>query len=51
MKTQLELARKGVVTPQMQCVARDEQFEVEQISGKVALGEIVIPNNPNRPGQ
>ena len=51
MKTQLELARKGVVTPQMQCVARDEQFEVEQIRLKVALGEIVIPNNPNRPDQ
>ena len=51
MKTQLELAREGVVTPQMQRVARDEQYAEEEIRDKVAAGEIVILNNPNRPGQ
>ncbi|MBU4263275.1 MAG: phosphomethylpyrimidine synthase ThiC [Proteobacteria bacterium] len=51
MKTQLELAREGVVTPQMQRVAQDEQCAEEEIRGKVAAGEIVILNNPNRPGQ
>jgi phosphomethylpyrimidine synthase len=51
MKTQLELAREGVVTPQMQRVAQDEQCAEEEIRGKVALGEIVILNNPNRPDQ
>ena len=51
MKTQLELAREGVVTPQMQQVARDEQCDVEVIRGRVALGEIVILSHPDRPRQ
>jgi phosphomethylpyrimidine synthase len=51
MKTQLELARQGVVTPQMRQVARDEEGDVEQIRAGVAAGEIVILNNPGRPGQ
>ncbi|MBU0966231.1 MAG: phosphomethylpyrimidine synthase ThiC [Proteobacteria bacterium] len=51
MKTQIELAREGIVTPQMKQVARDEQGAEEEIRARVALGEIVIPNNPNRPGQ
>jgi len=51
MKTQLELAREGLITPQMQQVASDENIQVEEILGKVALGEIVIPCHPNRPNQ
>ncbi|RLC29573.1 MAG: thiamine biosynthesis protein ThiC, partial [Deltaproteobacteria bacterium] len=45
MKTQLELARNGVITPQMEQVARDEQVNAEIIRDYVAKGEIVIPNN------
>ncbi len=51
MKTQLELAREGVITPQMQQVATDENIDVEQICQLVGLGEIVIPVHPHRPGQ
>jgi phosphomethylpyrimidine synthase len=51
MKSQIELAREGVITPQVEKVAADEHFFPEIIREKVALGEIVIPNNPNRPHQ
>ena len=51
MKTQLEFARQGVVTPQMETVARDENRDPEQIRELVGRGEIVIPVNPNRPEQ
>ncbi|MEN8142803.1 MAG: phosphomethylpyrimidine synthase ThiC, partial [Thermodesulfobacteriota bacterium] len=51
MKTQLELARDGVISEQMRKVAEDENYEPELIRERVGAGEIVIPNNPNRPGQ
>ncbi len=51
MKTQLELAREGVITKVMQQVAENEVFSPESIRDKVAMGEVVIPNNPNRPLQ
>lgn len=51
MKTQLELAREGVITSQMEQVARDEGKDAELIRELVALGEIVIPVNHNRPSQ
>ncbi|MCX5863808.1 MAG: phosphomethylpyrimidine synthase ThiC [Deltaproteobacteria bacterium] len=51
MKTQLELARDGIITEPMQQVAANEGFSGEAIRGLVAKGEIVIPCNPNRPGQ
>ena len=48
MKTQIALAREGVVTEAMRTVAQDEGFDPEIIRERVALGEIVIPCNPNR---
>lgn len=51
MKTQLELAREGVITEQMKAVAADEGLNPEYIREYVAKGEIVIPNNPNRKNQ
>jgi phosphomethylpyrimidine synthase len=51
MKTQLELAKEGTVTAQMAEVARDEGFSAEEIRCGVAAGHIVIPCNPQRPGQ
>ncbi len=51
MKTQIELAREGVITPQMEKVAVDEDYSTGVIRQRVAMGEIVIPNNPNRPDQ
>ncbi len=47
MKTQLELAREGITTKEMQQVADSEGFAAESIRQKVGLGEIVIPCNPN----
>ena len=51
MKTQLELARDGIITPQMKQVALDETMNAEIIRDYVAKGEIVIANNPRRPLQ
>jgi phosphomethylpyrimidine synthase len=51
MKTQLELARDGMITEPMQQVATNEDFSGETIRALVAKGEIVIPMNPNRPAQ
>lgn len=51
MKTQIELARMGVTTPQMLKVAEMENLQPDFIRSYVAKGEIVIPNNPNRPHQ
>lgn len=50
-KTQLELARDGIVTPLMAQVAQDEEKDPRVIRELVGRGEIVIPNNPNRTGQ
>ena len=51
MKTQLELAREGVMTEQMKGVATAEGLPPELIRARVAAGEIVIASHPNRPNQ
>ncbi len=51
MKTQLELAKDGVVTEVMEEVARVEGFLPEEIRLGVAAGHIVIPCNTKRPNQ
>lgn len=51
MSTQLELARAGQLTPQMIEAGVAEELAPECIRAGVAAGHIVIPNNPNRPGQ
>jgi phosphomethylpyrimidine synthase len=43
--TQLEMARKGDISPQMETVARVEGMEVEIIRQRVADGKVVIPAN------
>jgi phosphomethylpyrimidine synthase len=45
--TQLELARKGIITAQMQVVATQEQVEPEFVRQGIADGNIVIPANVN----
>ncbi len=45
--TQLELAQKGIISSQMQAVARQEQVEPEFIRRGIAEGNIVIPANIN----
>jgi len=43
--TQLEAARKGVVTPEMEEVARQEGYTPQEILEGVAQGLIIIPKN------
>jgi phosphomethylpyrimidine synthase len=43
--TQIEAARKGLVTEQMNEVAEDEGLRPEEIRALVATGEVVIPRN------
>ena len=45
--TQLELARKGVVSPQAKHIAEQEGVEVDFILQGLIEGTIVIPANPN----
>ena len=52
MPTQIESARQGIVTPQMQIVAANEQLEAEYIRRMTAEGKIVIPwNNVRKPSR
>ncbi|MCX6345775.1 MAG: phosphomethylpyrimidine synthase ThiC [Armatimonadetes bacterium] len=46
--TQLEAARKGQITPEMEIVARDEQMDVSLLMSRIADGTIVIPKNAKR---
>ncbi len=43
--TQLEAARAGTITPEMQCVARREDLDAELVRSEVARGRMVIPAN------
>ena len=45
MATQIELARQGIISEQMQTVAVNEQHSPEYIRQMVAAGKIVIPWN------
>ena len=43
--TQLESARAGAITPEMEYVAQRESFAAETICAEVASGRMVIPAN------
>lgn len=45
--TQIEYAKKGGITPQMELVAEKEHCDVEFIRERVANGSVVIPANVN----
>ncbi len=45
--TQLELARKGTISPQMLLIAQQERIDAETVRQEVANGYIVIPANIN----
>src|SRR5450432_534037 len=45
--TQLESARKGIITPEMQFVAQREDLDAELVRSEVARGRMVIPANVN----
>ena len=46
-KTQMEAAKKGIVTPEMETVAKKENFDVNVIMERVAKGTVAIPANIN----
>ena len=46
-KTQMEAAKKGIITPEMEIVAKKEYMEPEKLCKLVAKGEIAIPCNIN----
>jgi len=48
--TQLELARRGVITQAMHQVAETEKIDPEALRANVADGTVVIPLNKNRTG-
>jgi phosphomethylpyrimidine synthase len=43
--TQLELARRGITSPEMVCVAQKEGLEPETVRSEVARGRMIIPAN------
>jgi phosphomethylpyrimidine synthase len=49
-KTQMEAARSGMITPQMQVVAAKEKIDPEELRRLVAAGQAVVPANRNHAG-
>ncbi len=46
-QTQMEAAKKGIITPEMELVAEKEYLEAEKIRSLVAEGTVAIPCNVN----
>lgn len=46
-RTQMEAAKRGIITPEMRAVAEKEYTDPEKICALVALGQIAIPANVN----
>ena len=47
IRTQLHYARRGIITEEMQYVARREKLAPELVRGEVARGRMIIPANIN----
>ncbi len=45
--TQMDAAKRGIVTPQMEQVAQKEQMDVQKLREFVASGRVAIPANKN----
>lgn len=45
--TQMDAARQGIITPEMEKVAKKENFSPEELCGLVAEGTAIIPCNRN----
>ena len=45
--TQMDAARKGIITPQMKIGAEKERMDAEEIRSLVAKGQVIIPCNKN----
>lgn len=47
--TQMDAARKGILTPQMKRVAAKESVTPEALMADIAIGHAIIPSNRNHP--
>ena len=47
MTTQIQEAKKGVITPEMHEIASNENIDAEWLRNEIALGRVVIPKNKN----
>ena len=45
--TQMEAAKKGIITPEMKIVAEKEHMDIEKLRELIAKGEVAIPCNIN----
>ncbi len=45
--TQMEAARKGIITPEMEIVAKKEYMDIHKLVELVACGKVAIPANVN----
>ena len=45
--TQMDAARKGIITPQMEAVAKKERMDVNTLRDLIAKGQAIIPANKN----
>ena len=45
--TQMDAARKGIITKEMEAVAKKEYMDVNELVKLVACGKIIIPANKN----
>ena len=45
--TQMDAAKKGFITKEMEIVSKKENMDVELLRERIANGEIVIPANKN----
>ena len=43
--TQMDAARRGIVTPEIKAVAEKEQMQVDELMPLVASGKVAIPAN------
>jgi phosphomethylpyrimidine synthase len=48
MATQVTSAKRGVATPEMMKVAKEEDLSINVIKERVSNGSVIIPNNVNR---
>jgi phosphomethylpyrimidine synthase len=46
--TQLEAAKKGIITPEMEKIAKDEYIAADELRELIAEGKVVIPKNNTR---
>lgn len=46
--TQMDAARKGIITPEMERVSAYENFDVEELRELVAKGQVAIPANKSQ---